>query len=141
MMPITKRGGISGATAHTSSSLTESRLVRRILTLGALLYLGLFLVVPVIAVFAKAFEGGVATYWAAIGDPVAFAAIRLTIITAAIAVPLNTLFGLAASWAIAKFEFPGKHVLITLIDLPFSVSPVISGMIFVLLFGAQGLFG
>ena len=102
----------------------------------ALVYLGLFLVVPVVAVFAKALEQGVATYWAAISDPMALAAIRLTVITAAIAVPLNTLFGLAASWAIAKFDFPGKNVLMTVIDLPFSVSPVISGMIFVLLFGA-----
>ena len=106
-----------------------------------LLYLGLFLVVPVLAVFAKALEQGLAVYWAAISDPVALAAIRLTLITAAIAVPLNTLFGLMASWAMAKFEFPGKNLLITLIDLPFSVSPVISGMIFVLFFGAQGVFG
>jgi sulfate transport system permease protein len=106
-----------------------------------LVYLGLFLVVPVIAVFAKALEQGVATYWAAISDPIALAAIRLTVITAAIAVPLNTLFGLAASWAITKFDFPGKNVLMTVIDLPFSVSPVISGMMFVLLFGASGLFG
>jgi sulfate transport system permease protein len=107
----------------------------------ALVYLALFLVVPVVAVFAKALEKGVAIYWAAISDPVALAAIRLTVITAAIAVPLNTLFGLAASWAVAKFDFPGKNVLMTVIDVPFSVSPVISGMIFVLLFGAQGVFG
>jgi sulfate/thiosulfate transport system permease protein len=104
-------------------------------------YLGVFLVVPVIAVFAKALDQGVVIYWAAISDPIARAAIRLTVITAAIAVPLNTLFGLAASWAITKFDFPGKSVLMTVIDLPFSVSPVISGMIFVLLFGAQGVFG
>jgi sulfate transport system permease protein len=104
-------------------------------------YLGVFLVVPVIAVFAKASEQGLIIYWAAISDPIALAAIRLTVITAAIAVPLNTLFGLAASWAITKFDFPGKNILMTVIDLPFSVSPVISGMIFVLLFGAQGVFG
>ena len=84
---------------------------------------------------------GVVIYWAAISDPIALAALRLTVITAAIAVPLNTLFGLAASWAITKFDFPSKNVLMTVIDLPFSVSPVISGMIFVLLFGAQGVFG
>jgi hypothetical protein len=97
----------SGTASSASSSLTESRLVRRLLTIVALVYLGLFLVVPVIAVFAKALEGGVATYWAAISDPVALATIRLTVTTAAIGVPLNTLFGLAASWAIAKFAFPG----------------------------------
>jgi sulfate/thiosulfate transport system permease protein len=107
----------------------------------ALFYVGLFLVIPLLAVFAKALEGGLAVYWAAINEPIALAAIRLTVITAAIAVPLTAMFGLAASWAIAKFPFPGKHALITLIDLPFSVSPVISGMIFVLLFGAHGWFG
>ena len=107
----------------------------------ALTYLGLFLVVPLLAVFVKALGQGIAVYWSAISDPVALAAIRLTLLTAAIAVPLNVLFGLMASWTVAKFEFPGKHLLITLIDLPFSVSPVISGMIFVLLCGRQGVFG
>jgi sulfate/thiosulfate transport system permease protein len=141
MMPLATRGGVPGAASPASSSLTESPLIQWILTVVALGYLGLFLVVPVIAVFAKALEKGFATYWAAMSDPMALAAIRLTVITSAIAVPLNTLFGLAASWAIAKFDFPGKNVLMTVIDLPFSVSPVISGMIFVLLFGASGLFG
>jgi sulfate transport system permease protein len=141
MMPTATRVGLSTEAPLASPGLNESPLVRRLLTIVALAYLGLFLVVPVIAVFAKALESGVVAYWAAITDPVALAAIRLTVVTAAIAVPLNTLFGLAASWAIAKFEFRGKNVLITLIDLPFSVSPVISGMIFVLLFGAQGLLG
>ena len=121
--------------------MTESKLVAGALIGVALVYLGLFLVVPVVAVFAKALEQGVATYWAAISDPMTLAALRLTVITAAIAVPSNTVFGLAASWAIAKFDFPGKNILMTVIDLPFSVSPVISGMIFVLLFGAQGVFG
>ena len=107
----------------------------------ALTYLGLFLVVPLLAVFVKALGQGIAVYWSAISDPAALAAIRLTLLTAAIAVPLNVLFGLMASWTVAKFEFPGKHLLITLIDLPFSVSPVISGMIFVLLCGRQGVFG
>lgn len=107
----------------------------------ALLYLGLFLVVPLVAVFAKALEQGFSAYVAAITEPNALAAIRLTLLTAAIAVPLNLVFGLAASWAIAKFDFIGKHALLTLIDLPFSVSPVIAGMIFVLLFGAQGILG
>lgn len=104
-------------------------------------FLGLFLFLPLTAVFASALEQGVAGYLAAIKEPDAWSAIRLTLLTAAIAVPLNVLFGLAAAWAIARFDFVGKGFLITLIDVPFSVSPVISGMIFVLLFGAQGLFG
>jgi sulfate/thiosulfate transport system permease protein len=141
MMPSVRHDRRSGATPALSANLQESRLIAGLLIAVALGYLGLFLVVPVIAVFAKALEKGVATYWAVISDPVAWASIRLTVIAAAIAVPLNTVFGLAASWAIAKFDFPGKNVLLTVIDLPFSVSPVISGMMFVLLFGAQGLFG
>lgn len=127
------------ATGHPP--LTEPTWVRRALIGLALAYLGLFLFVPLAAVFAKAFEKGLAVYWAAVTDPAAVAAIRLTLLTAAIAVPLNTVFGLAAAWAIAKFDFRGKQILLTLMDLPFSVSPVISGMIFVLLFGAQGLLG
>jgi sulfate transport system permease protein len=133
--------GVSGRAAVAMPSLTEPRLLRWLLTGLVLMYLGLFLVVPLVAVFAQAMARGIAVYWAAIGDPAALAAIRLTLLTAAIAVPLNVLFGLMASWAIAKFEFRGKRLLITLIDLPFSVSPVISGMIFVLLFGARGVFG
>src|SRR5262249_52985882 len=112
-----------------------------ILLTVALTYLGLFLIVPVVAVFVKAFERGLVVYRAALSDPAALAALRLTLMTTAIAVPLNVLFGMAASWAIAKFTFPGKRLLITLIDVPASVSPVIAGMIFVLLFGAQGLLG
>src|SRR3989442_4387376 len=96
---------------------------------------------PLVAVFAQALEKGFGAYLTALREPDAWAAIRLTLLTAAIAVPLNLAFGLAASWAIAKFEFPGKGTLLTLIDLPFAVSPVISGMIFVLLFGRQGLLG
>jgi sulfate transport system permease protein len=107
----------------------------------ALLFMLMFLVIPLMLVFVKAFSGGWAGYWRAISDPFALAAIRLTIVTACLAVPLTVLFGLAASWAIAKFEFTGKNVLVTLIDLPFSVSPVISGLLFVLLFGARGLLG
>ena len=124
-----------------SSRLTEPPWVRRILIGITMAYLGLFLLVPLAAVFSKAFEKGISTYWASISDPMALAAIRLTLLAAAIAVPLNLLFGVAAAWAIAKFDFKGKQVLLTLIDLPFSVSPVISGMVFVLLFGAQGLLG
>jgi len=92
-------------------------------------------------VFAEAFGQGLGTYFAALTEPAALAAIRLTVLTALIVVPLNAAFGLAAAWAITKFDFPGKNLLITLIDLPFSVSPVIGGMVFVLLFGLQGLFG
>ena len=121
--------------------VTEAPWVRRLLGAGALAFVALFLVVPLIAVFYQALSKGIAFYFDALADPDALAAIRLTLLTAAIAVPLNLAFGLAASWAIAKFEFRGKALLTTLIDLPFSVSPVISGLIYVLLFGAQGWLG
>ncbi|MFT3959905.1 sulfate ABC transporter permease subunit CysW [Propionivibrio sp.] len=104
-------------------------------------FFGLFLLMPLAAVFAEAFKKGWSAYAAGISNPDALAAIRLTLLVAAVAVPLNLVFGVAAAWAIAKFNFRGKHVLITLIDLPFSVSPVVSGLIYVLLFGAQGWFG
>jgi sulfate/thiosulfate transport system permease protein len=119
----------------------EPAWVRRTLILAALLFLGLFLVVPLAAVFSEAFRRGVGPYFASFRNADALAAIRLTLTVAAIAVPLNLVFGLAASWAIARFRFPGRSVLITLIDLPFAVSPVVSGLIYVLLFGAQGWFG
>jgi sulfate transport system permease protein len=119
----------------------ESPVARLCLIAIALAFLALFLVLPVIVVFAEALRKGVVTYLSTFNDPDARAAIRLTLMVAAIAVPLNMVFGLAASWAIAKFEFRGKNLLITLIDLPFSVSPVVAGLIYVLLFGAQGLFG
>jgi len=119
----------------------ESPLVRWTLIGVALGFLTLFLFVPLVAVFHEALKKGWAVYWRAISDPDALSAIRLTLLTAAIAVPMNLVFGVAAAWAIAKFEFPGKNVLTTLIDLPFSVSPVIAGLVFVLLFGAQGWFG
>jgi sulfate/thiosulfate transport system permease protein len=141
MMPSPRLRQLSGAPPAAATHSTESRLIAGLLIAVAVGYLALFLMVPVIAVFAKALEKGMAVYWAAISDPMTLAAIRLTVITAAIAVPLNTLFGLAASWAIAKFDFPGKNLLMAVIDLPFSVSPVISGMVFVLLFGAQGWLG
>jgi sulfate transport system permease protein len=119
----------------------ESRWARRLLIAGALGFLGLFVFVPLVAVFAQALGKGLAGYLRGITDPDTLAAIRLTLLTAGVAVPLNLIFGIAAGWAIAKFDFRGKNVLITIIDLPFAVSPVISGMIFVLLFGAQGWFG
>ncbi|WP_322033028.1 sulfate ABC transporter permease subunit CysW [Paraburkholderia sp. J76] len=121
--------------------VTEAAWVRWLLTGVALAFLALFLVVPLVAVFWQALSKGVGFYFASLVDPDALSAIKLTLITAAIAVPLNLAFGLAASWAIAKFEFRGKALLTTLIDLPFSVSPVISGLIYVLMFGAQGWLG
>ena len=122
-------------------STTELPLVRWLLIALALAFLGLMLIVPVIAVFVKAFEQGLALYVKAVTEPDALAAIKLTLLTVSIAVPLNTLFGLTAAWAIAKFEFRGRNFLITLIDLPFAVSPVIAGLIFVFLFGKPGIFG
>ena len=119
----------------------EPRWVRHALITVALLFLTLFLFVPLVAVFFEALKRGWATYVEAVIDPDALAAIKLTFIAAGISVPLNLVFGVAASWAIAKFDFRGKSVLLTLIDLPFSVSPVIAGLIYVLLFGAQGWFG
>lgn len=119
----------------------ESRAVRWALTAAALAFLALFLVVPLVAVFDEALGKGLRFYLASLADSDARAAIVLTLTVAVIAVPLNVAFGLAASWAIAKFEFKGKALLTTLIDLPFSVSPVISGLVYVLLFGAQGWFG
>ncbi len=129
------------AAAARPECLTEARPIRWALIAIALLFLGLFLFLPLILVFFKAFETGWRVYLAAISEPYALAAIRLTLITALITVPLTVLFGLAAAWAVAKFEFRGKNILVTLIDLPFSVSPVISGLLFVLLFGAQGWIG
>jgi sulfate transport system permease protein len=119
----------------------ESRVVRVALIAVALAFLVLFLFLPLVAVFAKAFEKGAAAYVAAIVDPTALAAIRLTLTVAAIVVPINVVFGVAAAWAVAKFDFPGRGVLVTIIDAPFAVSPVVSGMVFVLLFGAHGLVG
>ena len=121
--------------------LGEPLVVRIALIAVALLFLGLFLALPLGVVFTKALEKGLAAYAAAVTDPIAASAIKLTLLTAAIAVPLNLLFGIAAAWAIVHFEFRGKNILVTLIDLPFSVSPVVGGMVFVLLFGAQGYFG
>lgn len=122
-------------------SLGDPRWVRWSLIGLALLFVGLFLVVPLAAVFTEALRKGVGAYFAAFKDPDAQAAIRLTFLAAGIAVPLNLVFGLAASWAITKFEFRGKALLISLIELPFAVSPVVSGLVYVLLFGAQGWFG
>jgi len=119
----------------------EPLIVRRLLIGLTLLFLTLFLFLPLAVVFYEALRKGLGVYLAAIADPDAVAAIRLTLLCAVVAVPLNLVFGIAAAWAIAKFDFRGKSVLITLIDLPFAVSPVIAGLIYVLLFGAQGWLG
>ncbi len=119
----------------------EPRWVQVLLTGGAILFLGIFLFVPLAAVFGEALRNGVGAYAAAIAQPEARSAIKLTLLTAAVVVPLNLIFGLAASWLLTRFEFRGKNLLTSLIDLPFAVSPVIAGMIYVLLFGAQGWFG
>ncbi len=132
---------LSEKSCQSRKDLTEPALVRRLLTGLAILFLGVFLFVPLAAVFSQALEKGLAAYFAALREPDALAAIRLTLLTAAISVPLNLIFGLTAAWAITKFRFPGKNFLITLIDLPFSVSPVIAGLIYVLIFGLQGWFG
>jgi sulfate transport system permease protein len=124
-----------------TASTTEGRATKGLLILAALGFLGFFLLLPLIAVFSEALKQGIAAFGEAVTDPDALAAIRLTLLVAAISVPLNIVFGVAASWAITKFSFPGKSLLLTLIDLPFSVSPVVSGLIFVLLFGAHGLAG
>jgi sulfate transport system permease protein len=119
----------------------EPAVVRWVLIALALAFLGVFLLVPLAAVFTEALRKGLATYFAALSEPDAVAAIQLTLLVAGVAVPANLVFGVTAAWAIAKFDFRGKSVLITLIDLPFAVSPVISGLVYVLLFGAQGWLG
>lgn len=127
--------------ARGGRKLTEPALVRWTLISIGLGFLVLFLFVPLAAVFVEAFRLGVGAYAAAILEPDTLAALRLTLLTAVVAVPANLLFGLCAGWAIAKFRFRGRQLLTTLIDLPFAVSPVISGLVFVLLFGRQGYFG
>jgi sulfate transport system permease protein len=133
------------STAMTSKKVqagtTEARWIRFSLIGLALTFMFLFLVLPLAAVFTEALRKGLDAYLEALKEPDAWSAIRLTLITAAIAVPLNLVFGVAAAWAIAKYEFKGKSVLTTLVDLPFSVSPVVAGLIYVLMFGAQGWFG
>jgi sulfate/thiosulfate transport system permease protein len=130
-----------GPAPKAAAVTTESLAVRVALIVLAVGFLFLFILLPLAAVFVEALRSGLGPYFEAITEPDAIAAIKLTLLVAAIAVPANIVFGLAASWAIAKFEFKGKSILNTLIDLPFSVSPVISGLIYVLLFGAMGYFG
>ena len=125
----------------TAGALTEPLWIKSLLIGLAVLFLAVFLILPLVVVFTEAFKKGIEVYFASITEPDAAAAIRLTLLTAAIAIPLNFVFGLAAAWAVSKFNFAGKSFLVTLIDLPFSVSPVISGLIYVLLFGLQGWLG
>lgn len=131
----------SKKTGYRNKATTESLWVRITLISIALTFLSLFLVLPLAVVFKEAFTKGIAVYLAAVSEPAAMHAIKLTLIAATIAVPCNLIFGLAAAWAIAKFDFRGKQFVITLIDLPFAVSPVIAGLIYMLLFGRQGFFG
>ncbi|MFB5196510.1 sulfate ABC transporter permease subunit CysW [Neobacillus sp. KR4-4] len=131
----------STAPVQASSSNSEPRLVRWVLITLALAFLGLFLVLPLVAIFIKAFDKGAAVFLEAISNPDALSTIKLTLIITLITVPLNAIFGVAAAWAVTKFNFKGKSLLITIIDLPFAISPVIAGLVFVLLFSAHGLFG
>jgi sulfate/thiosulfate transport system permease protein len=135
---VTKR---AGNTAKSQRGSEESALTKWVLISVALAFVGVFLLLPLINVFYQAFSKGWTLYRESLLDPNTIAAIKLTLFIAAISVPLNLVFGLAASWAIAKFEFPGKAFLITLIDLPFAVSPVVAGLMFVVLFGREGFFG
>ena len=130
-----------GCGTRAVCATSEGPLLRWVLITVALAFLALFLLVPLVAVFGQAMAKGAAAYWGSLRDPDALSAIRLTLLTMAIAVPMTTLFGLAAAWAVGKFRFVGSSVLVTLIDLPFAVSPVISGLAFVLLFGRHGWLG
>ena len=132
---------VPAARRVATAATVESAAVRWILIGVAVGFLALFIVLPLAIVFSQAFAKGIGVYWASLRTPDALAAIRLTLLAAGIAVPLNLVFGVAAAWAIGKFDFVGKSLLITLIDLPFSVSPVVSGLIYVLLFGLQGVLG
>ncbi|MGE0666318.1 MAG: sulfate ABC transporter permease subunit CysW [Sphingomonadales bacterium] len=128
-------------TAPLHNPVTEGRVTRTVLVTIAVVFLLLFLIMPLALVFAEALRDGIGAYFEALAEPDALSAMKLTLIVAAIAVPLNVVFGLAASWAIAKFSFRGKNLLLSLIDLPFSVSPVISGLVWVLLFGSHAVLG
>lgn len=141
-LKINKETSMSMSHSSTKSySLQESAITKWTLIIISLLFLLLFLILPLLSIFVMAFEKGWETYIASITEPDALSAIKLTLIVAIIVVPLNAIFGLVAAWAITKFSFKGKNFLITLIDLPFAISPVIAGLIFILLFGAGGYFG
>lgn len=131
----------SNKAVTTSAALQEPRIIRYTLTSIAFAFLALFIVLPLVSIFITAFQQGIDVYLAAIIHPDALAAIKLTLIVVAITVPLNAIFGVMAAWALTKFNFKGKNLLLTIVDLPFAVSPVIAGLVFILLFGSQGLFG
>ena len=133
---LTRRGA-----AGSRDTLREPAWLRWVLIGITLLFLATFLLLPLATIFVEALRKGAGAYWQGVIEPDAIAAIKLTVLAAAISVPLNLVFGLAASWSIARFDFPGRNFLITLIDLPFAVSPVIAGLIWILLFGMQGYFG
>jgi sulfate transport system permease protein len=133
--------GSQAASGGAPLHLTEPRAARWTAIGLAVAFLALFLFLPLVLVFTQAFSDGVGAYFAALGDPVTLASIRLTLFVALACVPLNVVFGIAAAWAIARYRFPGRDLLLSLLDVPFAVSPVVSGMIFVLLFGAHGWFG
>lgn len=139
--PTPSLAAISRRTSASPSALRESVLTRFLLLSAAVGFLALFLFLPLIAVFAEALRRGLPAYLEALSEPDALAAMRLTLLVAAIAVPLNVIIGVAGAWAIARFQFRGRSFLVSLVDLPFSVSPVIAGLVYVLLFGAQGYFG
>ena len=139
-LPIPTKFG-SGPLIEKNAAITEPAWVRWLLTGIALAFLALFLLLPLAAVFTEALRDGWSTYLTALKEPDAFSALKLTLLAAAIAVPLNLVFGVSAAWLIAKHEFRGKQLLISLIDLPFSVSPVVAGLVYVLIFGAQGWAG
>ncbi len=132
---------LSNASRAYAPATRDPKLVRWLLTSIALVFLGLFLVLPLVVIFTEALRDGIGAYLASFSDPDALAAIKLTLLAAGISVPLNIAFGLCAAWAITKFKFPGRSFLVTLIDLPFAVSPVVAGLIYVLVFGLQGWFG
>ena len=140
-LAVADAAALAVAPRRVSDAATEPAWLRRLLITIALAFLTVFLFVPLVAVFVEALKKGLDVYLAAIGEPDAVSAIKLTLLAAAISVPLNLVFGIAAAWSIAKFDFRFKNLLLTFIDLPFSVSPVIAGLIFVLVFGLQGWFG
>lgn len=141
MSAITQPVNPAKLVEHQPLALQDADWLKWSLIAIAVSFISLFICLPMGLVIFKAFSKGIAAYWAALSEPDALAAIKLTVLTAVVTVPLNTVFGVAAAWAITRFEFKGKSLLTTLIDLPFSVSPVISGLIFVLLFGAEGWVG
>jgi sulfate transport system permease protein len=139
--PTTTLAQRSRVFAPSRRAIAEAPWMRRLLIGAALVFLVLFLILPLAVVFVEAFSKGAAVYFNSLNDPDTWAAIKLTLLIAAIAVPLNTVFGVAAAWCIAKYKFPGRSILLTLVDLPFAVSPVIAGLIYVLIFGRQGWLG